>query len=514
MSLASSLSRAWQPLSLRPDQRRVQSVLFGFFAVLVAIAVGLITSTGNPFLIAVLVSPLFGLLLLANWRLCFWGVLVGFLLVNGPLQQFAPRLGKLSWAFSGLSVLLMLLAAAQLMSPRKGDEWPRAPLASWVLVGLLMVIVGSAVGSGRTAELLAGFKRYFQTWGIFFAFAVLPIVERDLRRVCKLAFAVAVLHLPFALYQFFFLLKQRHSAGALDVVVGLFEGGADGGGSSGVMSLYLVLFVAIVVRMWLAQRIGFGKFLLALIVFGSPLALGETKAVVVVLPFALLLAAQQYFGTLRAWSILLVLGIATVALGAYYVSINEVNGANFQRALQKILAYNVGTVGYDGSIAGLNRSTVVSFWWQKHGLANPGELLLGHGLGASYFAASALAPGHLFFQYPFLNINLTAVSTLLWDVGLVGLMCYLLIFLVAWRSLRRGIQAAGVGTWHAEVFRAAEISLLICLLSLPYNNAIISFGSQGIWFAVTLGISAYAWRWRAAQALGLPVEPHTAPRIT
>lgn len=487
------------PLPRLPGRRGLASGLFVLLAMLLAAVVGLVVSTGNFFLIAIIVSPLFGMLLLANWRLCFWGVLFGFLVINGPLQQFAPQYGKLSWAFSGLSLLLMLLGIAQLMAPPKADLWPRSPLAWWVLAGLVVVVAGSAIGSGRTGELLAGFKRYFQTWGVFFAFAVLPLVERDLRRVLKLLTAVAVLHLPFVLYQYFFVLKRFSGAGALDVVVGIFEGGAEGGGGSGVMSLYLVLFVAVTVRLWLAERIGLGCFLLGLTVFGAPLAMGETKAVVLVLPIVLLLAAQQHFGKVRTWAILFVLGVMTIALGAYYVSLNEVNGANFDRAFQKILAYNVGSVGYDGSAASLNRASVISFWWQQHGLANPVELLFGHGLGASYFANSALAPGHLFVQYPFMNINLTAISTILWDGGLLGLSLYLSFFFAGWRALRQGIVAAGTGSWHAEVFRATEMSLLICLLSLPYNNAIISFGSQGIWFAVTMGICAYAWRWRAAR---------------
>lgn len=463
--------------------------------------IGFVITTGNPLLMVVMLSPLVGLLLLANWRFCFWGAVVGFLVINGPLQQFVPGLGKLTWAFSGLSLLLMALAIVQMAGRADAREWPRAPMVWWVLLFLVVVVAGSALISGRPGELLAGFKRYFQTWGLLFAFAVLPVRERDLRWLARLLIVVGVLHLPFAIYQYFFVMPVSHlrSAATYDTVVGLFEGQGEGGGASGVMSLYLVTFIAIVFRNWLAQRMTGGQLAIALLILGTPLAMGETKAVVVVLPLALLLAAQGYFNTARAWLLLLFMFGLTFALAVHYVTLNEVNGANFWRALDRVLAYNVGRVGYDGSALGLNRSTVLSHWWSQHGLHNPVQTLLGHGLGSSYFAVSALAPGHLFLEYPFFNINLTTLSTILWDLGVVGLLSFLGLFVLAWTSLRKAIGEAQLESWEAELFRAAEISLLVSLLSMPYNNSIVSFGSHGTVLALTLGVATWAWRWQHAQ---------------
>lgn len=441
---APSGSQAWRPRLPVAQRSPFLPALLMLAAAAVAVLVGLVVSTGNPLLMVVVVSPLIGLLLLANWRLCFWGVAVGFLLVNGPLQQFLPALGKLSWGFSGLSLLLMVLALVQMAGREREGELPRAPLAWLVLAMLVVVVLSSALISGRSGELLAGFKRYFQTWGLFFALAVLPVVERDLRRLLRLLIAVAVLHLPFALYQYFFVMPVAHlrSAGTYDAVVGLFEGSADGGGASGVMSLYLVVFIAVAFRSWLAERMTAAQLALALLVLGTPLALGETKAVVLVLPAALLLAAAGYYRSLRAWLLLLVFGAAILALGVHYISLNELQGASFSRALDRVLAYNIGGVGYDGSPMSLNRSTVLSHWWREHGLNQPLQTVFGHGLGASYYAASALAPGHLFLQYPFFNINLTTLSTLLWDLGLIGLASFLGLMLVAWVGLRRAIKLA------------------------------------------------------------------------
>jgi hypothetical protein len=495
-------------LFARPGRRAASASvvwLLTLVSLFVAWLAGLSITTGNPILIAALAGPLIGAVFLSNWRLCLWGVVVGFLLINGPLQQFAPAIGKVTWGFSALSILLIALAAVQMTGMVRPDAMPRNNMAWFVLAFIVFAVLSSMLISTRTAELLAGFKRYFQTWGVFFALAVLPFVERDLRKILKFLLVVACLHLPFAIYQYLFLVKTGSllSAGSFDVVVGVFEGGAEGGGASGVMSLFLVVFVAVITRLWLLNRINMLVYLLGLVFFAAPLAMGEAKVVVVALPLALLLAMAGQYGRVRTQLAALIAIAGILALGIHYVSLNEVNGATWVRALDKVLAYNFGSIGYDGTSMGLNRSTVLRHWWSQHGAANPEQLFFGHGLGASYFAPSSLAPGHLFFRYPFMNINLTTLSTVLWDLGVVGLVMFLGIIVMAWRRIRIGIRAAGTH-WLGEVFRATEISLLTCVISLPYNNSIISFGTHGTVFALTLGICAWAGRWAS--------QPQPAPK--
>ncbi len=436
-----------------------------------------------------------GAVFLINWRLCLWIVVVGFLLVNGPLQQFAPEIGKVSWALSGLSLLLMGLGVVQMTGARPTESMPRAGIAWIVLLFLVYAVASSLIVSGRPGEVLAGFKRYFQTWGVFFALAALPILERDLKVLLKLALIVACLHLPFALYQFFVLVPKIGSlrAGAYDVVVGVFEGSGDAGGASGVMALYLVVFVAMLFRLWFVKRVSGWWLLLGLIVFCAPLAMGEAKVVIVALPIVMVWAVSGHWHKPRALAAMVTMVAFIVLLAVHFVTLNEVKGADRSRALENIVAYNVGSVGYGGAVGSLNRSTVMSHWWHEHGADDPQHMLFGHGLGASYFATTALLPGHLFERYSLITINLTTLSTLLWDLGLFGLAGYLAIYIVAWRSIRRGIKAAG-SQWQGEAFRAVEISLLVCLISLPYNNSIISFGSHGTIFALTLGLCAYAGR--------------------
>ncbi|MCZ8073894.1 MAG: hypothetical protein O9341_07150 [Paucibacter sp.] len=90
----------------------------------IAVLSGLVISTGSPILMAAVVGPLFGFLMLTQWRLCFWTVVVGFLVINGPIQQFAPSLGKVTWAFSAVSLLLLALAAVQLFAPEDAESPP------------------------------------------------------------------------------------------------------------------------------------------------------------------------------------------------------------------------------------------------------------------------------------------------------------------------------------------------------------------------------------------------------
>ncbi|MEJ6006629.1 hypothetical protein WG899_13825 [Paucibacter sp. AS339] len=474
-------------------------VLISLAMVGMAVLSGMVVTTNNPVLIAAIAGPLFGLLLLSHWRICFWIVVLGFLILNGPIQQFAPSLGKVTWAFSAVSLLMLALAVVHLSGFRKSEDLPVTGLAWLVLALLIYSTLSSVLISGRVGELLAGFKRYYQTFGIFFAMAVLPFALKDCRQIAKLGLLIGVLHFPLSLYQFFIVMPKSGSAGPgkYDAIVGLFEGGAQGG-ASGVLALYLVMMVAIFARMWIRKQIGFGMFLTAMVVFAGPLALGETKVVVVVLPFALLVAARGYLTESRSLAMLGFFGLMTVALAVRYIVLNEVNGADFGKALEDTLAYNFGSKAYDGGNFGLNRSTVLQFWWEKNGAHAPLEMFFGHGMGSSYFAENSFAPGHLFFQFPFMNINLTTVSTILWDFGIVGILMFVFLLVAAWGGLNRGI-AADAGGEMSELFVYAKISLMICILSMFYNNSLVSFGSHGAVFALTLGVCAYAARFAQAK---------------
>jgi hypothetical protein len=78
----------------------------------------------------------------------------------------------------------------------------------------------------------------------------------------------------------------------------------------------------------------------------------------------------------------------------------------------------------------LSRITSLTFWAKQHVSANPAHTLLGHGLGASREPEGGLDLAKTLAQerYPGLGIGYTALSALLWDVGVVGVITVLGMF--------------------------------------------------------------------------------------
>jgi hypothetical protein len=85
----------------------------------------------------------------------------------------------------------------------------------------------------------------------------------------------------------------------------------------------------------------------------------------------------------------------------------------------------------------LGRFTTVFFWLQHNDLFGPGGMLFGYGLNATN-SGSTVSPGYIGAWYH-LILDSTALSMLLWEVGIIGIIlfiCMIGAILVAMRPKR------------------------------------------------------------------------------
>ena len=96
-------------------------------------------------------------------------------------------------------------------------------------------------------------------------------------------------------------------------------------------------------------------------------------------------------------------------------------------------------------------------------------------------------------RYPGYAIGLTAVSALLWDVGLLGTLLYMSIFLTAFIAARQLTARASPGLDRAmcRTFQAVVAMMPVMLFSLDLH---LMMPSIQVLTAFTLGL--IAWRWR------------------
>jgi hypothetical protein len=475
-----------------------------------------VMATGNLVASGLVLGTILGVLLLNAPALVVWIVLVGTLAITGPLVMHQPQFARLAWLFSMLGLFLIVVAVLHAGTARVGLAPPgrtavrgvRPPVPGFVMLAVMAMVyavASVAFSTGQIDEGVSALKRQYQYWGVLFAFAAVPFTVQQVRGWLRFVLLLALLQLPFALYQRIVLVPLRmnmpNEVVPVDIVAGTFEGSITGGANDNVMALFLV---CILIGLLAARREGLIRdrwlWPLVLIVV-APIALGETKMVLVLLPLGLGVlyadaARRRPFAFVAGALVTLVL---VSALFYSYVALQVDNGRtgmSFRQRFEQNLEYNVGQRGYFGG-ASLNRGNVVPFWWSRHGLNDPLGTVFGHGLGSAHGSRGSERLGHMDRRYPGYSIGLTALATQLWEIGLLGVTLFVAMLVGAWRAAGRLVQQAAPGADRALCRSLRAAVLLIVPMWLAMDLLMLAASLQVI-MATILGL--IAWRWRRVPA--------------
>ncbi len=467
---------------------------------------GLLATTANFVMIGIGLGLVFGAFLLAAPRLVIW-LVIALSLSTGALVSIAgPEYVKLPWAIALLSFLLWPMALLNMLQQK------HIPSFIWMSVIFVMLcIAGTGIEWYSVSEFAAGFKRYFQAYGLLFALAALPLAWNDVRRWQKLVLIVALLQLPFALYEFIVLVPLRGglAAGsqALDVVAGTFGANLNGGSANAEMAAFLLIVMAFLTVRWRAGQLGTMRFFLCALICLIPLGLGETKIVVLLLPMvAFILLRKDFFRSpLRYLPVILVFAAITALLAYIYVTV--MMKSTFAYVLNDTLRYNLEHVGYGDAF--LNRSTVISFWWDRHGWYDPVSFLFGHGMGSSFWAPNNPNAGHVGMHFPRYSIDLTTVSTLLWDTGLIGLGMYFSIIAAAWIAANRLWRRSQDVRVRADAL-AIQAAIAVFVVFMFYSSSTVNLLPFQVLIAAVLGYLGFLCRTDAAATAGPDRKPRSS----
>ena len=462
-------------------------VLMAVGMAVAAIFFGLLSVTESPMLIAVGVALIMGPVLLLRQDLTVWVILVvGFLM--GVLSA-NPQLGKVTWIVSMLSTLLLLPALINML-------WtPERKLPGFLRLALLFLffsILTSAVNWYSLQEFVGGFKRYFQAYGLMLALTLIAFTPEHYARWRKFLYIIALLQLPFALYELLVLVPMRGGIGlsseTTDVVAGTFGANLEGGSPNSVMVMFLFIAMAFLTARWRAGLLGNRLFYVSMAICFLPLGMGETKFAVVLLPIVglSLLRIDILRNPVKFLPTIIGLCVVTAVLGYIYVVL--MMRASLGEVIDSTLRYNVGEQGYSKTMV-LNRMTSLTFWFSQQHWNDPVSFLVGNGLGSSYTSTGTVI-GHMGAKYLQYGINLTAASTILWDTGVIGLAMYIGIFVAAWFAagkLYKQVDDPGV---RADAL-AIQACNVIFLFSLIYSDSIVNLVSMELIYAVVLGYLGY-----------------------
>jgi hypothetical protein len=462
---------------------------------------GVLASTANPLAIGMGASAFIGIALLSKptWNVDL--IIILGLFVAGLVTLFFGDLAtKMVWGVSILGFMMLMAAFYRLMITPQIIKF--TPAFVWIaLLFFIYAIADSVLQFYSAKEVIGGFKRYFQAWGLLFGLCWLDFNKKNIDRWCQFVLVICLLQAPFCLYERIVLVpfRQGYVAArpgleAIDVVAGTFGAIMLGGGNSAEMAVALMMMFAFLLTRYRENAMTSKQLLWLSAVLLSPLGMGETKIVVILFPLMIAVLYRKEFLSrphyLVAASILGTVFTA-ITLNIYMI----INKTTLDGLIFDTLKYNVYEVGYGNFY--LNRTTVLTFWAEHQSGANPISFLFGNGLGSAQEGDSSGAGGHINARYPSSGLGFTGVAMLLWELGVFGVSLFLLIIVLAWRCANRVIKVAVDPAARADA-AAIQVGLFLFAIYPFYLNSLLSQFSFQMLFTFMLGYLA----WLHKQSVG------------
>jgi hypothetical protein len=492
---------------------KTSAVLITSLFLVLAVIAGLLATTASPIPIGVFVGLILGVGFLVRPAIAIWLVIAGALFFSGMIVQFAPQYSKAAWLFSMVGFLLFAGALIQFVG--KPSIASGLPGFAWLALSFpVYVILISVANAPDIAEFLAGFKRYFQYWGVFAALVLIPFKDGLFRNIFRFAMLIGLVQVFFALYQVWFVVPSREGMGggvvAIDAVSGTFEAFQTGGGSKQIMVMFTLVLFCYVLNAWRENGQPTLRTAIYSILLLAPLFLGQSKIALIALPMVILIAIQRDMSRSPVTAALILIATAAVTafLAYLYLTLTARGHDSLEQTIYRVNAYNFGNVGY-GALSGLNRLTALTFWYGHQSWGDPIGFMFGHGIGSSYEGETTLVIGHLAAKYRGLAIGLTTLSTLLWDTGIVGVTWFSTVIMGAVWRCHRTLRTLPTGALRS-IGVAIEAGLLMNLLMLPYANSMLALPSHEV-ILMTLLAGAVLLVKKSTKSDAKPTHAGSAP---
>ena len=161
--------------------------------------------------------------------------------------------------------------------------------------------------------------------------------------------------------------------------------------------------MAFLLSRWRSKILNCYRFFLFLFFTVSPLFLGETKVVTILLPLMVLVLYRKelLMRPIYAATVIFCTLIITILAGYMYLLMSQ---TSLEEMLFSTLRYNVYDKGY-GAYS-LNRTTTLTFWAKQQSIHGPISFIFGNGIGSAHDGTI----GHLVKLYPGYGLSLTGAS--------------------------------------------------------------------------------------------------------
>ncbi|WP_227815737.1 hypothetical protein [Nitrogeniibacter aestuarii] len=376
-----------------------------------------------------------GAFVLLPVRMQGWLLLSYFLIFAGLFQLYLPAVNGLRWVAVvwGAALYLRVLLSGQGGSPRGYFYFV------YFMLGLLGIVVGLIHGEDPRV-IVRGTKNYLQLLPMLGILEVMFRTPDDVRKLLRFFLFFGLIQLPFVLHQYLFLVPMReglwmYGVVPVDVIAGTFGADLRGAGRNATLGAFLVCLISVLFGLLRARMISGRLFAALLICYMIPLALNESKVSILLLAMVFFVNFSKDIAV-KPVRFIIVASFAiaggTAMLFSYASSYGK--GATIEDTVSKTVTANFGDRGYAGKL--LNRATAIDYWWE-HNTNNAFDFLVGHGIGAAHEREGYLTGARSYAERKFkgVGIGLTAMSSVLWDFGVIGTGLVLSLFVVAAKRL-------------------------------------------------------------------------------
>jgi hypothetical protein len=446
---------------------------------------GVLSGIGNVQLVGIFMGLAVAALAASSRRTIFWLVVISAMVVTGAAQLYFPSARLVRYLAPAVSLALLLHWVMDQFTQRRrtADESLPAPVV-WALAFGAIAIVSTLANFGDPAVAAMGMKSYFQMW-VFFLSLVFVYWDKSFgRQLWKGLLLVALLQLPFAAHQYLVLMPRRFyyiDQGVIpaDVVAGTFGAQALGGGANAVLAAFQIIVVGFLLAMWKNGRASMPRLVLLSALLLSPLLVNQARVSVLYLLLVFVVIFWRDILRRPGKFILASAGVAgLVAVLMTAMMLRHPGGelSSWSALVEKAYEQQTTTIQERDGQVQLSRWDSLTYWAQQHLKANPLRTLLGHGPGATREpdettvgeVSNTLAQK----KYPGMRIGYTGLSALLWETGVLGVVCVLGMFLSAFLTAGRLVThyRRRRDDFHAALFEGLQAAIAVLALSLAHKN--------------------------------------------
>ena len=477
-----SYTTADQATSRWPNRIRFLLVA-GMVAVLGLIG-GFLSATGKPQLVAIFFGLVLVAMIVASRVALFWFVVVGGLVVAGVCQLYLPSLKYVRYVVPLATVPLLMHGVMDYFMTWTREQHVALPVTMrWALAFAFVCVISVLVNASDPAVALLGVKGYFEMWGLFLSISLMRWSPKLARNLFIGFLVIALLQLPFAAHEYFILAPTRIKPGfvAVDIVAGTFGALLDGGGATAVLAAFQCIVVACLLGLWRNGVLSGIKAAILSVLLLAPLLVNQAKIAVLFLPLIFVIVFYHDIAAKPFKFLMAAVGTAgflAVLMSALVTAQNSTKIQSASDLVEFVFERQTAETEERGEHFGeLTRITALTFWAKEHVKANPINTLLGHGIAASRDATGGLDIATTLAEkrYGGMNIGYTALSALLWDTGLIGLITVLGMFASAF--LAAGSLAShyrATDKFKAGLFEGLQAGVTVLVLSLASRDYFVT----------------------------------------